>query len=377
MLLAYTGRIDDATDALKHTLKRVNEASNWLSQRVCNELRTTNTVKIHHDAYYTLREQFQLPANFACVVIRRVANAYKCLDTKQRFKKPIEFRSYAAIELSKDLFAFRHDGQLGITTTDSGRINCTVRWNRAIDFARARKTLVLSYRPDINTCFVSVLIETDEPQPYTPADWIGVDLGIANIAVSSDGTVYGGEELIHKKEHYRTKRKQLQKRKAKNRKQKRDTHSARRRLNSIRRRERNFTKNTLHTISKRVVAHAKALSRGIALEDLKRARERITVSAGRQHRIRISGWAYRQLQQYIAYKAQLAGVPVIWVSAKHTSRTCPECGYCDKRNRPSQAVFRCLQCGYGAHADFVAARNLALRAWGANPRPQMPSVSYG
>ena len=34
MLLAYTGRIYGATDALKHTLERVNEASNWLSQRV-------------------------------------------------------------------------------------------------------------------------------------------------------------------------------------------------------------------------------------------------------------------------------------------------------------------------------------------------------
>ena len=371
MLLAYTGRIvENATDALKHTLAVVNEASNWLSEQVC-QLKTTNTTKIHHATYYTLREQFALPSVYACIVIRRVANAYKRLPAKRRFTKPIRFRKYAAVELHQMAFCFRRDGSVGITTVHNGRIDCSVLWNRKqwLDFSRAKRTLRLMYRPDLNACFVGVLIETQVPQPYIPSDWLGVDLGITNIAVSSDGTVYGGEELIRKKKHHRTKRKQLQKKLAKRKKQKKSTRSVRRRLNRIRRRERNFTRNTLHTISKRVVAHAKALSHGIALENLKNLRERVTVSAGRQHRIRISGWAYRQLQQYIAYKAMLAGVPVIWIDARNTSRTCPECGYCDKRNRPTQAIFRCRECGYTANADFVAARNLALRAWGANPRP--------
>lgn len=39
-------------------------------------------------------------------------------------------------------------------------------------------------------------------------------------------------------------------------------------------------------------------------------------------------------------------------------RTCSVCGHCEAGNRLSQAVFRCLVCGYTAHADENAAVNI-------------------
>ena len=73
-------------------------------------------------------------------------------------------------------------------------------------------------------------------------------------------------------------------------------------------------------------------------------------------------WSFRQLREFIAYKAQRLGVPVVFVDPRNTSRTCSRCGFVDKRNRRSQAEFSCIRCGYESHADTNAARTLATRA---------------
>ncbi|MFV9506037.1 MAG: zinc ribbon domain-containing protein [Oscillochloridaceae bacterium umkhey_bin13] len=60
--------------------------------------------------------------------------------------------------------------------------------------------------------------------------------------------------------------------------------------------------------------------------------------------------------------AQRAGVPVMAVEPRHTSRTCSACGHCAKANRCSQAVFCCVVCGNQAPADVNAALNIRDRA---------------
>ncbi|MER3403220.1 MAG: transposase, partial [Armatimonadota bacterium] len=69
-----------------------------------------------------------------------------------------------------------------------------------------------------------------------------------------------------------------------------------------------------------------------------------------------------QLRSFIEYKARLAGVPVVIVGPRNTSRTCPACGHVAKANRPTQAQFRCVECGFAGPADTIAARNIASRA---------------
>jgi putative transposase len=71
-----------------------------------------------------------------------------------------------------------------------------------------------------------------------------------------------------------------------------------------------------------------------------------------------AGWG--DLLAMILYKAESAGRAVVAVDPRNTSRTCPICGLVSAGNRCG-AVFRCLGCGYGAHADITAACNI-LRA---------------
>ena len=73
-------------------------------------------------------------------------------------------------------------------------------------------------------------------------------------------------------------------------------------------------------------------------------------------------WAFNDLQQKIAYKAKLAGIPVALVDPRNSSRTCPACGHVDKANRPSQDKFLCTQCGCAGHADYFASVEIGRRA---------------
>jgi putative transposase len=100
------------------------------------------------------------------------------------------------------------------------------------------------------------------------------------------------------------------------------------------------------------------------MEDLSGIRERTTVRA--KQRARHSGWAFGQLRSFVEYKAALAGVPVVAVDPRNTSRTCNQCGHCDKANRKSRDRFECERCGHSEDADLNAARNIRSRAWAAH-----------
>src|SRR5262249_24303529 len=134
-----------------------------------------------------------------------------------------------------------------------------------------------------------------------------------------------------------------------------------RRLKKMAGRQRRFQAKVNHEISKRLVAKAKALGVGIAMEDLKGIRDRVEPTVSKRCGRRLGNWGFAQLRSFVAYKARLAGVPVIEIDPRDTSRTCAECGHCERANRPEQATFRCRHCGHSTGADLNAARN--IRAW--------------
>jgi IS605 OrfB family transposase len=116
-----------------------------------------------------------------------------------------------------------------------------------------------------------------------------------------------------------------------------------------------------HCISKAIVQTAKGTSRGIAREDLQGIRTRAKGTVKHQRRV-LHAWSFFQLRAFIAYKAALTGVRVIYVNPAYTSQTCSQCGHCEQANRKSQAKFLCRSCGFSAHADLNAAVNIRSRA---------------
>lgn len=204
--------------------------------------------------------------------------------------------------------------------------------------------------------------EVDDPEPFVAEGVIGVDLGVKHIAVDSDGNVRSAKTVNSVRHRHRRLRTNLQRKR---------THSARRRLKKLSGKERRFARNTNHVISKELVELAERTKRAIGLEDLRHIRKR--VRARRQQRAQLSSWSFGQLRSFIEYKAKRAGVTVLFVDPRNTSRECPECGHISKANRPSQAVFKCVECGYAAHADSTAAVNISRRA--AVMLPNVPEAN--
>jgi len=374
MPITLTGKLmptPEQHQTLLETIKTINAASNWLSP-ILREKRTVNKIALQKVVYQELKERFSLPAQYAVRVIARVCNAYKALPKKSRFDKVVEFSELAAIDLDQRLLAFKGIDRVSLATI-KGRIVMPIVFGRyfatKIGFRRGHAKLI--YRKDLNSFFIAVAADLPEEALIEPKGWLGVDVGITNIATDSLGNFYGGQELIEKREHMKGLRRQLQRKKAQKRRLGKSDRSVRRALKRLSKRLRNYTRTVMHTIAKRIVLDAKALALGIALEEIKGIRARTTVKVRRDERYQHSLWAYRLLQQCIAYKARLNGVPVVFVDARYSSQTCPHCGFRHRKNRLSQSEFCCRQCGYLTHADLVAALNLALRAQAVVSPPQM------
>ncbi len=191
-----------------------------------------------------------------------------------------------------------------------------------------------------------------DPAPTEPTGWLGVDLGMVNLATDSEGASYSGEQIDRVRTRYAGRRRALQPIKTK---------SAKRHLKRLSGKQRRFQKDMNHRISKRLVATAKRTGRGIALEDLKGIRERVRVRGAAQ-RARHSNWAFGQLRQFVSYKAQRAGVRVVAVDPRHTSQRCSACGHTERANRRSQAQFCCVVCHFATSADYNAALNIERAA---------------
>lgn len=185
-----------------------------------------------------------------------------------------------------------------------------------------------------------------------PDGFLGVDLGIVNIATTSSGARHSGRRLNRTRERDRTLRRKLQKK---------NTKSARRRAKKHAGKEARRARDINHKISKCIVVEAQRTGRGIALEDLGGIRERVRLR--KPQRVTLHSWSFHQLGAFIAYKARRAGVPVVYVDPAHTSQECSQCHHIDRRNRPSQAVFVCRSCGFVEHADLNSSHNIAQRGW--------------
>lgn len=200
--------------------------------------------------------------------------------------------------------------------------------------------------------FLIVTVDVPEETPIPVTDFIGVDLGLASIATDSDGNQHSGKPIDDVRRKHNLQRKRLGKR---------NTKGAKKKLKRIAGKEARFRKETNHVIAKTIVASAKGTNRGIGLEDLKDIRARITARGG-EAKNRLGGWAFGQLGAFIGYKARLAGVPVVSIDPRNTSRTCSDCGHCEKSNRRSQSEFLCRSCSMSMNADQNAALNIRVRA---------------
>jgi putative transposase len=211
----------------------------------------------------------------------------------------------------------------------------------------------------------------DVPARPLPASGreVGIDLGVCALVATSDGDLVtegrfgrrAAERLARAQRDLSTKAPESKRRRR-----------AVERVAAAHRKVANQRRDLAHQVSRSLVNHYDL----IAYEDLKvsamvrRPRPRpdghggylpngARAKAGLNRAIHDAGW--KGVVAMLSYKAEEAGREIVAVDPRHTSQRCSCCGHVAAENRQSQAVFRCQACGFSAHADVNAAKNI-LRA---------------
>lgn len=340
------------------TIRRVNEACSWLAVKAF-ELQSADKLKLQKLFYHEVRSRFGLSAQHTVRAISKVCEVYRRDKTKLCTFKPI-----GAIAYDQRLYTFKNGLDRVSLLAIDGRliVPCAVGDYHKARLEGVRGQADLVYRK--GKLYLFVTVDVPDGSPIEPKGWLGVDLGIRNLAFDSDGEAHSGADVLAVRSRVAKLRSALQSKKTK---------SAKRHLKKLRGREQRFQSHTNHIISKSIVRKAKDTERGIALEDLTGIRDRVAVR--KNQRTALHSWAFWQLRTFISYKARAEGVAVEAVDPRYTSQSCPECGTIDKANRKSQSEFVCIECGFSDHADHVGARNIASRA--EVNRPIVANVRLG
>ena len=174
---------------LKATVARFNEAANYLASKAY-ERTLANKFALQKLYYSDLRRQFSLSAQMAIRCIAQVVEAFKRDKTVQP-----SFRPTAAMPYDQRLYSFKGIDRVSLLTLE-GRVLVPMLMGNyqreQFGYAKGQADLVL--RKD-GKWFLLVCVDVPDGTPIPTTDFIGVDLGTTNLAVTDDGETFSGDTV--------------------------------------------------------------------------------------------------------------------------------------------------------------------------------------
>ena len=350
---------DDAA-LLRDTVDEFLWAANYVTRHAFQgEYVTASKTTLNDDTYEDVRDDTRLHSNHVQAARNTAADACKSVVKKWENGKKASMPHFTSPHIVYDhRTATFHDEYVSLATVD-GRIEADyvlpteergtphAEYLFSDEYETTGAELHYtngSWMLHIH-CKTDVEPDTSEQVTTENGTVLGVDLGVHNLAVTSTGTFWTGNEFDHWRQEYETRRGDLQEH---------GTRWAHENIQSVGRKETGRFTMTLHRISNELVAEARSHGCSvIAFEDLTDIRERTGASWGHK-------WAFNCLYEYVTYKAAEYGIKVEQVAPENTSRRCSTCGFTHPDNRENED-FECLKCGYENHADYNAAKNIGLR----------------
>lgn len=297
------------------------------------EMKIRNNIKLHPFVYQEIRN-FGLPSQLAISCIKQACGMVK----KAKSKPIIKFCSVRYN--SPRSFSFKNN-ILSISTI-KGRIKVPFIipecYKQYFGWEVDESLLRINNK---GRCFFLFTFSQESTMSSGSHRILGVDLGVNNLAVTSDGDFFHSSKVKQIKRKFKFLRSKLQSK---------GTRSSKRLLKKISGRERRFMRTVNHGISKEIVNNFDGGK--IVMEDLKGIRN---IRRGKRMNYWIGNWSFFQLQNFIQYKAERRGIEVVRVRPNYTSQICSKCGRLGSRSGSS---FVC-HCGFSLNADLNASRNLA------------------
>ena len=340
---------EEERQALLDTLKTANAACNEISSYAW-ENKVFRQFNLHKGTYYTIKNSFALSSQVVVRCIAKVADSYKLDRRTQR-----TFQPFKTIAYDSRIIRYKFPENSVSIWTVNGRTNINYvvcpHHQKLLKFQKGETDLAYIK----GKFYLLATCEVPEQTTIAAGDVLGVDLGLTYIATDDTGQNFQGKEL----NKLRKKREKIR-----GSLQCKGTRGAKKVLKRLSGRERTTTKIVNHTIAKKLVEKVKKEQKAICLEDLKGIRDRTNQrlrksQKGLHNRCGSPPGSFHQLRQFIAYKAQREGIPLVFAPPAYTSQTCSCCHHIGKRNGED---FKCTNCGYEGHADTNAAIN--IRSWG-------------
>ncbi|AQL42245.1 transposase [Halorientalis sp. IM1011] len=340
----------------------VNRTADW-AWRYPDEDCVTSKSEAENAIYDDLREETDyLHANLVQKAIKRatddIDNCVDRLAEGENTSKP-EYDTFSIVYVKRAASFYRDKVSLA---TVNGRVECeydlpdnpegTPHGEYLLNEKYSFSTSTVHYDSDADEFYLHAAMEQEldasSPEKAEDSRVLGVDCNVADhIAVTSTGRFVGNADYLnHQRREFEKRRASLQQT---------GTRSAHLTYQRIGDRFGRWSRDYLHRCSKELVAEAERHGcTHIAFEDLAQIRERI--SDGKK----FQQWAFRELQEQVAYKADEHGIVVETVEPSYTSQQCSKCGCTLDENRDGQR-FACLHCSYTANADYNAAKNVARK----------------
>ena len=217
--------------------------------------------------------------------------------------------------------------------------------HRKVDGTIKRLTIK---RSSTKKWYVSFLVE-DAPNDAVPDSEkaVGIDVGISNFAVFSDGTFIENQRYLASCEK---KLATAQSKKDKLPHKSPERRKAAKNVSHIYERLGNLRDNFAHQLSHRIVNDYGI----ICLEDIN-IKNLIEKKPYMAKSVLDASW--NRFRTYVTYKAESAGRKVVMVNPAYTSQMCSSCGSIVKKDL-SERVHNCPKCGLVMDRDLNAAKNI-------------------
>lgn len=344
---------NEQANLLLETIKEANAVCNAISE-VAWSNSIFNKFMLQRGVYHDYKRIFKLNSQALIRCIAKVTDSYKA---DKKVKK--EFKLLGGITYDCRILSYRINDTVSIWTV-GGRLKIPFVCHNRDYFSSIKGEAKLAYKND--KFYLLQTVDMPESKITKSKKFIGVDMGLLEIASLSNGKMFNSKKLTDYREKRQRIRSSLQSKCTKN---------AKRVLKRLSGKERTTATIINHTISKQIVQLAKSESKGIAIEDLKGIRFSAN-KKGRKFRTRVGKWNFYQLRGFLTYKSQLNGVKLIVVPPAYTSKTCNHCLHIGNRQGKK---FSCNNCNSVFDADINAAKNIALLGTSIN-RPEKPSMLY-
>lgn len=375
--------LDESSDETKfiRTMEQYRKACNFISEHIFSNDFPMNQLKLQKEIYSDIRTKFGLKSMMAQSAIRATIARYKTLkeqykqhqykfqdkNTKKWYsvqrdlrwlKKPIQFRRPQVDLVRNRDWSKRTDGKLSLNTLD-GRVTATPVCKGFDKFFDGTWKFGVAKILRMKGGWMLHVGATKQLNPLENADVqhvVGIDRGTRFLATTYDEqgkcSFYSGKQVMRKRDRFVKKRAELQKK---------HTWSAKRVMKRLSGRENRWISDVNHCLSKTLVQKY-GKNTLFAIEDLAGVsfEESNLSHRNANGRRELRSWAFYQLEQFLGYKARLAGNSVVKVSGRYTSQRCPKCGGIHKEARDHHLHEYHCQCGYRSNDDRIGAMNIQL-----------------